>query len=82
MKRFLHGVFLGLLAWSSFAADVTLREGHPNQYVVKKGDTLGDISKKTLGTSKRWQEFVELNKIIDEDRIPAGTVLKIPAMRG
>lgn len=51
-------------------------------YTVKKGDTLGDISQKTLGTSKRWHEFVEVNKIEDEDNIPAGTVLKVPVMRG
>jgi nucleoid-associated protein YgaU len=51
-------------------------------YTVKKGDTLGDISQKTLGTSKRWHEFVELNRIEDEDHIPAGTVLKVPVMRG
>lgn len=51
-------------------------------YTVRKGDTLGDISRKTLGTSKRWQEIVDLNNLDDEDNIPIGTVLRIPAKRG
>ena len=51
-------------------------------YTVKKGETLGDISRKLLGTSKRWQELAEFNKIDDEDSIAAGTVLKVPPMRG
>ncbi len=50
-------------------------------YTVRQGDTLGDISLKTLGTSRRWQEIAELNKLDDEDSISAGTVLKIPAKR-
>jgi nucleoid-associated protein YgaU len=51
-------------------------------YTVKKGETLGEISKKVLGSSKRCQELAEFNKLEDEDSIPAGTVLKVPPMRG
>jgi nucleoid-associated protein YgaU len=51
-------------------------------YTVKKGETLGDIAKRTLGSSKRWPELAEFNKLDDEDNIPAGTVLKVPPMRG
>jgi nucleoid-associated protein YgaU len=51
-------------------------------YTVKKGDTLGEIARRTLGSSKRWPELAELNKLDDEDSIPAGTVLKLPPMRG
>lgn len=50
-------------------------------YTVRKGDTLGEISLKTLGTSRRWQEIADLNNLDDEDAISAGTVLKIPAKR-
>jgi nucleoid-associated protein YgaU len=50
-------------------------------YTVRRGDTLGNISLKTLGTSKRWQEIADLNNLDDEDAISAGTVLKIPARR-
>jgi nucleoid-associated protein YgaU len=51
-------------------------------YTVKRGDTLGEISQKVLGTSRRWQEIAKLNKLDDEDSIAAGMVLKVPAMRG
>lgn len=51
-------------------------------YTVKKGDTLGTISQKVLGTSKRWEEIADLNKIDDETGLAAGQVLKVPAMRG
>ena len=51
-------------------------------YTVRKGDTLGEISLKVLGSSKRWQELAEFNKLEDEDSIAAGTVLKVPPMRG
>lgn len=51
-------------------------------YTVRKGETLGDISRKVLGTSKRWKEIADFNRIDDEDTILAGTVLKLPPMRG
>jgi nucleoid-associated protein YgaU len=51
-------------------------------YTVKRGDTLGEIAQRTLGTSRRWREIADLNNIKDVDVIPAGTVLKLPPMRG
>jgi nucleoid-associated protein YgaU len=51
----------------------------PTTYTVQRGDTLGVISQKTLGTARRWREIAELNNIDDEDHVPAGRVLKIPA---
>lgn len=49
-------------------------------YTVASGDTLGDISRSTLGTSRRWREIYELNRdhIPNPDNVRAGTVLKIP----
>ncbi|MGH7132585.1 MAG: LysM peptidoglycan-binding domain-containing protein [Phycisphaerales bacterium] len=49
-------------------------------YTVVKGDTLGVISQKTLGTSKRWKEILNLNRkaIDDPDSLVVGTVLKLP----
>ncbi len=47
-------------------------------YTVKPGDTLGLIAQKTLGTSRRFQDIVDLNKLDDEDAISPGTVLKVP----
>lgn len=52
----------------------------PGTYTVVKGDTLGVISQKTLGTSKRWKEILNLNRkaIDDPDSLVVGTVLKLP----
>lgn len=50
-------------------------------YTVQKGDTLGVISQRKLGSAKRWQEIAELNNLDDEDDITTGTVLKLPAKR-
>ena len=49
-------------------------------YTVVKGDTLGVISQKMLGTSKRWKEILNLNRkaIDDPDSLVVGTVLKLP----
>lgn len=48
-------------------------------YTVKSGDTLAEISQRTLGTTKRWREIAELNKLDDPDVVVVGSVLKIPA---
>ncbi len=52
----------------------------PKTYVVQKGDSLGSIAQKTLGSSKKLGELLAANSdvIDDEDNVPAGTVLKIP----
>lgn len=61
-------------------------EGRPRielaTYTVRKGDTLGDIAQRTLGSSRRWRELAEHNNLKDADDLPAGKVLRIPARRG
>ncbi|MBL8990184.1 MAG: LysM peptidoglycan-binding domain-containing protein [Phycisphaerae bacterium] len=55
--------------------------GAARTYTVKKGDTLGTISQSQLGTSRRWQEIMSLNRdqIDDESSLKVGMVLKLPA---
>lgn len=56
--------------------------GTPSRtYTVARGDTLGDISMRNLGTSRRWREIYELNRdrIPNPDNVRAGTVLVLPA---
>ncbi|CAE7154119.1 unnamed protein product [Symbiodinium necroappetens] len=50
-------------------------------YTVAKGDTLSEISQKQLGTSKRWEEIMELNadKIDEPTDLYVGLKLKLPA---
>lgn len=52
-------------------------------YTVRAGDTLGEISQKLLGTSRRWPELLELNRdVVDRaDRLPVGATLRIPVER-
>jgi len=51
-------------------------------YVVKKGETLSQISQKpeVYGTSKRWKEIFEANRdqLTDPDKIIPGMKLRVP----
>ncbi len=49
-------------------------------YTVQKGDSLSDIAKRTLGSSRRWNEIVDLNKDVldDEHTLVVGLTLKLP----
>jgi len=51
-------------------------------YTIKPGDTIGVISRKLLGTSKRSQEIIDLNASspsFSEDELTPGMVIKVPA---
>jgi len=49
-------------------------------YTVKKGDTLSEISQAELGTSKRWEEILGLNrsKLDEATDIRIGMKIKLP----
>ncbi len=55
-------------------------DSQSREYVVKKGDTLGEIALRELGTSKRWKEILELNKdrIKDPKKIRVGQKILLP----
>ncbi len=55
------------------------KANHPKTYTVAAGDTLGEISFELLGTSRRVEEFVELNGLKDANDIRVGMKLKVPA---
>lgn len=50
----------------------------PRTYTVQKGDTLGQISQRMLGTARRVPEIIRLNGIEDQDTVRIGMVLKLP----
>lgn len=60
--------------------DIPATEPAYTEYVVKKGDTLGKISQKVYGTSKKWQLIYNTNRNIIKgpDKIYPGQKLKIP----
>jgi nucleoid-associated protein YgaU len=47
---------------------------------TEEGDTLGEISDRVYGTSRRWNDIYEANKglLKSPDRVPVGVVLVIP----
>jgi nucleoid-associated protein YgaU len=54
------------------------RVARAKTYTVRKDDTLSEISRRALGTSRRWREISELNGIDDEELLTPGMVLRLP----
>ncbi|HVF34008.1 MAG TPA: LysM peptidoglycan-binding domain-containing protein [Candidatus Saccharimonadia bacterium] len=52
-----------------FAADVVLREDHPDVYVVQKGDTLWDISARFLKAPWLWPEIWQANPQVENPHL-------------
>ena len=48
------------------------------EYVVKKGETLWEISKKIYGTGELYHIIAKENKISNPDTIQNGQIIKIP----
>ena len=48
---------------------------------VRKGDTLGAISMRAFGTTKRWPDIAEINQDVlpDPDRLRPGMTLRLPS---
>ncbi len=71
-----------IIAKAKQAVTNTFRKNKTVEYTVKDGDCLSMISAKHLGTCKRVDEILKLNKdrIDSEDNIVAGTVLKLPTL--
>ncbi|HJW81022.1 MAG TPA: LysM domain-containing protein [Acidiferrobacterales bacterium] len=60
------GAVLALFAFTApaFADTVALKSDHPDRYVVQKGDTLWDISKRFLKDPWRWASVWTINEQI------------------
>jgi hypothetical protein len=61
-------LFFCCISLSAIAEEITLKNDHPDQYVVVKGDTLWDISGKFLRDPWLWPTIWKLNR--DEIRNP------------
>ena len=73
MKKTVLGcIFIALVTLVSIAhaGDVlSLKDGHPQTYVVKKGDTLWDISQMYLDDPWLWPEIWHVNPQIDNPHL-------------
>lgn len=62
-------LLLAVLAGGVYADQVALRDGHPDRYVVVKGDTLWDISGRFLESPWLWPEIWYVNPQIDNPHL-------------
>ncbi|QQD18312.1 LysM peptidoglycan-binding domain-containing protein [Spongiibacter nanhainus] len=70
MRKILFGIALGLIAAVVQAGDVlSLKAGHPQTYVVKKGDTLWDISGMFLDDPWLWPELWHYNPQVENPHL-------------
>ncbi len=58
---------------------VALHETVIRTYIVKEGETLGEIASRELGSYRSWREIATLNGIDDPSRISSGRTLRLPA---
>lgn len=70
MKKILMAVLAAsLISVFSWAQDGLLRSGHPEEYTVRKGDTLWDISNTFLNSPWMWPEIWHVNPQIENPHL-------------
>lgn len=84
IKQKITAFLAGILAASfAFADNLALREDHPDTYVVKKGDTLWDISGVFLQKPWHWPKIWQVNpQVKDPHWIYPGDVLNLVYIDG
>lgn len=69
IKKIIHLILVAMLAGSAMAQDVSVRQDHPDEYVVVKGDTLWDISGKFLEHPWQWPAIWHANTQIENPHL-------------
>lgn len=69
IKKLSAAVFALAVAFPSLADVLTVKDDAPDQYVVKKGDTLWDISAIYLDKPWLWPELWQMNPQIDNPHL-------------
>lgn len=77
-RKFLYFIFMCCVSFTAVSADLELRADHPETYVVKKGDTLWDISAVFLKSPWLWPEIWQVNpQVRNPHLIYPGDVLEL-----
>ncbi len=78
MKKFLPSLVFVIMAALPLLAeeDVVLKEGHPDSYIVKEGDTLWEIASMFLTDAWLWPEIWYINPSIENPHLiyPGDTI--------
>lgn len=83
LKRLLAVFTATFIALAGIAYAAELRQDHPSTYVVRKGDTLWDISAKFLQKPWLWPEIWQANpQVKNPHRIYPGDVLSLVYVGG
>jgi nucleoid-associated protein YgaU len=84
MKKMIMSVIAAtLLSVTAWAESVALKAGHPNEYTVKKGDTLWDISSTFLSTPWKWPDIWHANPQIENPHlIYPGDLIRLSYVNG
>ncbi len=69
MKKWFLGLLVAFIAQAAFATQVQMKEGAPDVYYVKKGDTLWDISNVFLNDPWLWPEIWHINPQIENPHL-------------
>ncbi len=69
IKKIIHLILVAMLAGSVMAQDVSVRQDHPDEYVVVKGDTLWDIAGRFLEHPWQWPAIWHANTQIENPHL-------------
>ncbi|WP_115716916.1 LysM peptidoglycan-binding domain-containing protein [Gallaecimonas mangrovi] len=69
MKKILLALALSAIAWLALADNLKLKNDFPETYIVKKGDTLWDISAKFLQNPWLWPKLWQSNEQVDNPHL-------------
>ena len=64
---------------SSGATRVRSSSSGTREYTIKRGDTLGEIAQRELGTATRWREIQTMNPGLNPMRLVVGKKIQLPA---